>query len=631
MNIVAFVQDLKIQGWQLWSNGEKMGYRAPNQESTQLALSQLKQHKTEVLQLLNTQPELLHVYPLSYGQQAMWFLWKLAPKSSVYNVSMTTHIRSQVNVGHWRQAFQALRKRHPILHSTFTQRGQKPIQLVQEHQELDFLQIDATTWSQDELDKRLVEAHQHPFDLELEAVMRIRWFTRSEQEHILLLTIHHIAVDGWSLNLIFQELPKLYQAQTTGGELSLTPLKHCYQDYVAWQKDMLEGTEGRRLWNYWQQQLAGKLPVLNLPTDRPRPTIQTYNGDAYYFQLSEKLSEQLKEITQKERSTLHTTLLAAFQVLLYRYTAQEEILVGSPTSGRSCPEFAPIVGYFVEPVVMRAKLSDEISFQEFLAQVRQTVLEALDHQGYPFALLVGKLLPERDPSRSPIFQVLFVLHKIEQWQKLLSGELGCSSDWHGIKVEPYEIPIKESPFDLSLDMIPVGSCLGGFLRYNTDLFERETIVSMAGNFQTLLEAIVAHPQQKLSQLPLFKATEQHKIMDGYKNQTAYLTEQYLHQLETAEIEAVLLSAPGKVKPRNELEHQMAQIWQEVLRVSQIGIDDNFFALGGHSLMAVQLMNKIEQEFGQSLPLSTLFQFSTIEQLAAILSQERSLTTLEKQF
>ncbi|NEQ64995.1 MAG: amino acid adenylation domain-containing protein [Symploca sp. SIO2D2] len=537
MNIVEFVQDLKIQGWQLWSNGEKMGYRAPNQESTQFVLSQLKQHKTEVLQLLNDQPELLQVFLLSYGQQAMWFLWKLAPKSCVYNVSMTTHIRSQVNVGHWRQAFQSLRKRHPILRSNFTQRGQKPIQLVQEHQELDFLQIDATTWSQDELDKRLVKAHQHPFDLEKEAVMRIRWFTRSEQEHILLLTIHHIAVDGWSLDLILKDLPKLYQIQTTDVELSLPPLKHFYQDYVQWQQEMLEGTEGKRLWNYWQQQLAGELPVLNLPTDRPRPTIQTYNGAAHYFQLSEKLSEQLKEITQKEKATLYTTLLAAFQILLYRYTAQEDILVGSPTSGRNCPEFAPIVGYFVEPVVMRSKLSNELSFLEFLAQVRQTVLEALDHQGYPFALLVDKLLPKRDLSRSPIFQVFFILQKIEQWQKLISGELSCSSDWHGIKVETYEIPIQESQFDLSLEMMPISSCLGGFFRYNTDLFERETIVRMAGHFQTLLEAIVANPQQKLSELPLLKPTEEQQILSQWNNtKTDYPSGKCIHELFEVQVE-----------------------------------------------------------------------------------------------
>ncbi|NES18380.1 MAG: SDR family NAD(P)-dependent oxidoreductase, partial [Symploca sp. SIO3E6] len=541
MNLVEFLQDLTIQGWQLWANGERMGYRAPNQESTQLILSQLKQHKTEILRLLNTQPELLQVYPLSYSQQAMWFLWQLAPLDSVYNVSSTTRIYSQVDLGHWRQAFQALRKRHPMLRSTFPQRGQKPVQLVQEHQELDFLQIDASTWSQDELDRRLVKAHQHPFDLEREAVMRIRWFTRSKQDHLLLLTIHHIAVDGWSLDLILKELPKLYQAQTTTVELSLPPLKHCYQDYVKWQKDMLVGAEGKRLWNYWQQQLAGELPVLNLPTDRPRPTIQTYNGAAHHFQLSEKLSKQLKEITQKEKTTLYTTLLAAFQVLLYRYTAQAEILVGSPTSGRSCPEFAPIVGYFVESVVMGAKLSDKLTFQEFLTQVRQTVLEALDHQGYPFALLVDKLLPERDASRSPIFQVFFILQKIEQWQKLLSGELGCSSDWHGIKIEPYEIPIQESHFDLSLEMIPIGSCLHGFFRYNTDLFERETIVRMVGHFQTLLEAIVANPQQKLSQLPLLTAIEQQEILNNCNNQTNYPSDQCLHQLFENQVEKTPLS------------------------------------------------------------------------------------------
>ncbi|AOX00476.1 hypothetical protein BJP34_14340 [Moorena producens PAL-8-15-08-1] len=531
MNIVEFLQNLKIQGWQLWSNGEKIGYRAPNKESSQLVLFQIKQHKTEILQLLNTQPDIMQVYPLSYSQQAMWFLWQLAPDSCVYNISLTLRICSLVNVKHWCQAFQALKERHPMLCSTFPQRGQKPIQQVHKHQELDFLQVDAATWSKDELNRRLVEAHQHPFDLERSPVMRIRWFTCSEQDHILLLTIHHIAADGWSLDLILKELPMLYQAQTASVKLSLPPLKYFYQDYVEWQKDMLEGHEGERLWSYWRQQLAGDLPVLNLPTDLPRPTIQTYKGAAHHFKLSEKLSEQLNEITQKEGTTLYTTLLAAFQVLLYRYTDQEDILVGSPTSGRSCPEFASIVGYFVEPVVMRSNLSGNLSFREFLAQVRKTVLEALDHQGYPFALLVDKLLPERDSSRSPIFQVLFILQKIEEWQKLLSGELSRSSDWHGIKVEPCERPIQESQFDLSLEMIPISSCLGGFFKYNTDLFDRETIAGMMEHFQTLLEAIVANPQEKISKLPLITAKEQQKVLQEWHNtKTDYPTEKCIHQL-----------------------------------------------------------------------------------------------------
>ncbi|NEO77839.1 condensation domain-containing protein, partial [Moorena sp. SIO4G3] len=531
MNIVEFLQNLKIKGWQLWSNGEKIGYRAPNEGSTKLVLSQIKQHKTEILQLLKTQPDILEVYPLSYSQQAMWFLWQLAPESCVYNISFTLRIASLVNVRDWRQAFQGLKERHPMLSSTFPKLGQKPIQQVHKHQELDFLQVDAATWSKDELDRRLVEAHQHPFDIERSPVIRIRWFTCSDQEHILLLTIHHIAADGWSLDLIFKELPVLYQAQKASVELPLLPLKHFYQDYVEWQKGMLEGPEGERLWNYWRQQLAGDLPVLNLPTDRLRPTIQTYKGAANHFKLSEKLSEQLNEITQEEGTTLYTILLAAFQLLLYRYTYQEDILVGSPTSGRSCPEFASIVGYFVEPVVMRAKLSGNLSFREFLAQVRTTVLEALDYQGYPFALLVDKLLPARDSSRSPIFQVGFILQKMEEWQKLLSNEWNDSSDWHGLKVEPYERPIKESQFDLSLEMVPIGSCLGGFFKYNTDLFDRETIAGMIEHFQTLLKAIVADPQQKISQLPIITETEQQRLLQEWqKNKTDYPKDKCIHQL-----------------------------------------------------------------------------------------------------
>ncbi len=278
MNLFEFLQDLVIKDWKFWNEDNRLRYRAPKEESTALVLAQLKQHNTEILQLLRDRPDILNVYPLSYGQKALWFLWQLAPLSHAYNASFSAHICSLVDITAMEKAFGALMKRHPILRTTFPKRGKEPIQQVHQNQELDFLPIDASTWSEHELKAKVVETHQLPFDLERGPVMRVRWFTRSSQEHVLLLTIHHIAWDGWSLDILIQELRQLYQAQKAGVEASLTPLKHSYQDYVRWQRDILQGTEGEKLWNYWQQKLTGELPVLNLPTDRPRSPIQTYNG-----------------------------------------------------------------------------------------------------------------------------------------------------------------------------------------------------------------------------------------------------------------------------------------------------------------------------------------------------------------
>ncbi|WP_293091572.1 non-ribosomal peptide synthetase/type I polyketide synthase [Moorena sp. SIOASIH] len=534
--IVKFIEDISIVGLATEVNGQLIQI----DRVQGLEQDEDDQNKTEILQLLRVRPDILNVSQLSYGQKALWFLWQLAPLSHAYNRSFPARICSVVDITAMEKVFRVLRSRHPILRTTFPKLGAEPIQQVHDNQELDFLLLDASSWSEDELKTKVVEAHQLPFDLERGPVMRVRWFTRSNFEHILLLTIHHIACDGWSIDLLIQELPQLYQAQKAGVEPSLPPLKHSYQDYVRWQRDLLEGTEGERLWNYWQQQLAGELPALNLPTDRLRKPIQTYNGASHHFKLSDKLTKQLKELAQSSGATLYTILLAAFQVLLYRYTGQEDILVGSPTSGRTQSEFAGIMGYFVDPVVMRANLSENLCFKEFLTQVRQTVLEALTHQDYPFALLVEKLQPHRDPSRSPIFQVSFALQQLQKSldiQNMFVNEIEKDVDWAGLKLRPFEIPQQEGQFDLTLEMVEGSSSVQGTFKYNTDLFDGSTIKRMATHFQNLLSAIVNNPQQIVSELPLLSAEERHQLLVEW-NDTAsdYPKEKCLHQLFSEQVE-----------------------------------------------------------------------------------------------
>ncbi|NEO70811.1 non-ribosomal peptide synthetase, partial [Moorena sp. SIO3H5] len=540
MNLLEFLQDLVIKGWKLWNEGNRLRYCAPNEESTALVLAQLKQHKAEILQLLRVRPDILNVSPLSYGQKSLLFLWQLAPLSHAYNRSFPARIYSVVDIPAMEKALRVLRERHPILRTTFPKLRSEPIQQVHDNQELDFLLLDASSWSEDELKAKVVEAHQLPFDLERGPVMRVRWFTRSNFEHILLLTIHHIACDGWSIDLLIQELEKLYQAEKAGVEPSLPQMKHSYQDYVRWQRDILEGPEGERLWNYWQQQLTGELPVLNLPTDRLRTPIQTYNGASHHFKLSDKLTKQLKELAQRLGATFYTILLAAFQVLLYRYTGQEDILVGSPISGRTQREFAGVMGYFVDPVVMRANLSNNLSFQEFLSQVRQTVLEAITHQDYPFALLVEKLQPHRDPSRSPIFQVSFVLQQLQKSQNIQNffvNEIEKDIDWAGLKLRPFEIPQQEGLFDLDLEMMEGSSSVKGTFKYNTDLFDGSTIARMVAHFQNLLSAIVENPQLSVGELPLLSEGERHQLLVEW-NDTAneYPKEKCIHQLFEEQVE-----------------------------------------------------------------------------------------------
>ncbi|NER93306.1 MAG: amino acid adenylation domain-containing protein [Symploca sp. SIO1B1] len=539
MNVVEFLQNLAFKGVRLWLDGENLRTGGSQEILTPDAITQLKQHKTEILQLLQEQPDLLQVYPLSYGQKGLRFLWELAPQSYTYNLSFAMRIYFPVNPVSWQQVFEELRARHSMLRSTFPKLGQELVQRVHQNQQLDFLEIDASSWSEDELYAKVIEAHRHPFDLATKPVMRIRWFSHSEQDHILLLTIHHIAWDGWSVNLIIKELPKIYQAQQAGVELSLPQIDSSYQDYVSWQRQLLAGSEGERLWSYWQQKLAGELPVLNLLTDRPRPPIQTYNGAAYPFKLSAKLTEQLKELAQEEGATLYMTLLATFQILLFRYTSQEDILVGSPTSGRTRPEFAPIVGYFVNQVVMRADLSKNPCFKDLLLQVRQTVIGAFSHQDYPFSLLVQRLQSEQDPSRSPLFQAYFLLQKSpksQDTQKILFSSTKTLIDWGGLAVEPFALEQYESLYDLTLEMVENDLSLLGFLKYNTDLFDKQTMARMVSNYQTLLAGIVDNPQQRVGQLPLLADTQQQLLGEWNNTAVEYPQDTCIHQLFENQVE-----------------------------------------------------------------------------------------------
>ena len=540
MNLIQLLQDLSLKGVRVWNDGGKLRTGGSQEVLTTDVMAELEQYKSEILQLLNENPDISQVHPLSYGQKGLWFLWQLSPQGHNYNVSFSVRIYSKVDITIWQQVFQALRERHPLLRSTFPKLGEQPIQQLHQHQELDFLQIDASSWSEEELNKKVVAAHRHPFNLETEPVMRVRWFTCSEQDHIMLLTIHHIALDGWSWNLIAKELPQLYQDKLNGIEASLPPLQYSYQDYVSWQKELVEGQEGEQLWNYWQQRLGGELPVLNLPTDKPRPPIQTDNGGSYPFKLSEKLTEQLKELAQTEGATLYMTLLAAFQVLLYRYTGQEDILVGSPTSARTKAEFASLVGYFVNSVVMRADLSGNLSFRDFLSQVRQTVLGALAHQDYPFALLVDKLQLERDSSRAPLFQAYFVLQKFLESQDVPKDFFSSKKtlmNWGGLEVEPFVLEQYESQYDLLLEMFEEDSSLVGLLKYNADLFDEQTIARMAGHFQNLLEGIVNDPQQRVTALPLMTEVEREQILVEWNNtKTDYPNDKCIHQLFEEQVE-----------------------------------------------------------------------------------------------
>jgi amino acid adenylation domain-containing protein len=478
--------------------------------------------------------------PLSHGQQALWFLYQLAPESAAYNLAGAVRIRADLDVRALRQAFQSLVERHATLRTTFALGQDKPVQRVSASAQVACHEIDAAHWSEAALRERLSAEAQAPFDLTTGPVLRVSLFRRAAQEYVVLLVVHHIVADFWSLAVLVHELGLFYQAHQGDGAAPLPPLVLQYTDYVRWQMETLAGHEGERLWSYWQKQLAGDLPVLDLPTDRPPPAVQSYRGDSHPFRLSTELTAALHALSRQQSATLYMTLLAAFQTLLHRYTGQKDILVGSPTAGRTRGELADLVGYFVNPLVLRADLSGDPPFKVLLSQVRQTVLAAFEHQEYPFSLLVERLQPARDASRPPLFQAMFALQKAQllDEQGLTSfalGEAGARLQLGELALESVVLAQRVAQFDLTLLMAEAEGQLQASLQYNSDLFEAATIERLARHFETLLAGIVAQPEQRVGALPLLPATEREQLLCAW-NDTArdYPVGDCLHELFAAQ-------------------------------------------------------------------------------------------------
>jgi amino acid adenylation domain-containing protein/non-ribosomal peptide synthase protein (TIGR01720 family) len=466
------------------------------------------------------------VFPLSHGQKALWFLQQVAPQSAAYNIARAARIVSPLDTQAFRRALQSLVDRHAALRTNFNAVDGEPLQRVHQHREISFHEADASTWTDDEL-------HQH---LLAEETFRARLLRLQNDDHVLLLTFHHIMADLWSLAVLIDELGLLYQAECGGAQAELPALPLAYADYVRWQNELLEGDEGERHWNFWREQLDGELPVLNLPTDKPRPPVQSYRGSSYSFPVSPKLTHSLRALGQECEATLFLTLLAAFQVLLARYTRHDDVIVGTPTTGRQRAEFANVVGYFVNPIVLRANLSDDPGFTTFLRQVRQTALAAFDHQDYPLPLLVKRLQLERDPSRPPLFQAEFA------WQKthgptgrsiadLAFGAHGARMQLGGLSVEPFALAQEVEQFDLTLMVAEAGDGLTATLEYSTDLFAAATIERMAGHFRQLLDGIVADPERRVSEFSLLTRVErwQH-LIEWNDTEASYPRGKCVHEL-----------------------------------------------------------------------------------------------------
>jgi amino acid adenylation domain-containing protein len=452
-------------------------------------------------------------HPLSRGQEALFFLHQLNPDSPAYNIAGALRIPAHADVGRLRRAFQALVDRHASLRTTFGVRSGKPAQRIHERMELCFQEIDLPEVDEESLMRRVNEEAQRPFDLEIGPLLRAQVFTIPGSGRILLVSIHHIVADFWSLAVLIQELDTLYAADNKDADPTLPPLSLEYVDYSRWQAELLAGAEGERLWSYWREQLSGELPVLNLPSDSRRHGGDS--GGSQSLKLSPELTRDLKELSRSRDTTLFCTLLTGYYVLLRRYTGQEDIILGSPTAGRHRAGSSNVVGYFVNTLPLRVRVAGDLTVETLLTRVKQAVLDALDHQEYPLATLVERLNPGRHPGRGSLFQTVFVMQKtptlgVPGLESLALGEagvrLGGSLDFESVAIEQ-----RTALFDLTLTMAEVENRLVATLQYRSALFDAAPAARMLKHFETLLEGIVASPEMLVSELPLLTAEEQRAL------------------------------------------------------------------------------------------------------------------------
>ncbi|MBE9058098.1 non-ribosomal peptide synthetase [Sphaerospermopsis sp. LEGE 08334] len=552
---ICQLKELKIN---LETEGDRLRCHAPEGALTPTLRQEIAKRKTEIISLLQEAKQIkvseqLSIQPvprdrdipMSFAQQRLWFLDQFEPNSVVYNMPTALHLRGKLHSYALEQSLQTIIHRHEALRTNFTTIDGQPTQVIREQGignreqgivSIVDLQHLPKTEQEIAVEQLAQQQMMKAFDLKTEALIRVQLILLNETEQVLLVCMHHIVSDGWSMGVFVQELTQLYNAYSQNQPSSLTPLPIQYADFAIWQRQWLQGDVLQNQLTYWQEQLKDAPTLLSLPTDRPRPAVQTVVGATHEFALSVELTDKLIKLSQNQGCTLFMTLLAAYDTLLYRYTGQSDILVGSPIANRDRSEVEGLIGFFVNTLVMRTNLAGNPSFSELLTRVREMALGAYAHQHLPFEMLVEALQPERDLSHSPLFQVMFNLQNAPESELEFNGLAVSSVPFKGVT----------SAFDINLFMqntatsttLSTGNGMVGLWEYNTDLFDHSTIEAITSHFITLLEAVVNNPQERIDQLPILTADEKHQLLIEWNDtQADYPVGKCLHQLfeEQAEL------------------------------------------------------------------------------------------------
>ncbi|TDJ41937.1 MAG: amino acid adenylation domain-containing protein [Gammaproteobacteria bacterium] len=533
-----FLDQLRIRGVELWVEGERLRYNAPKGIINDDVLGELRKRKTEIIAVLLAEQKSSAdgpvkaiprdgLLPLSFAQQRIWFLDELEPDNPFYNVALAKRIQGAIDSNLLRKSLQLLIQRHEVLRSTCINTDNGPRLSITPADEIDpdgdWFQIEtlAANISAAELEQRVNTEVRPPVPLAAVPLIRARLFVIDDQDAVLSLTTHHFVVDGWSCGVLLRELSQIYAALARQEQPVLPQLTIQYPDFAAWQNNWMNGPQLQEQLDYWDLQLAD-LSTLDLPVDKPRPAVQTYRGDIHHFSLPAELGLSLKEISRKEGMTLYMTLLAAFQVLLHRYSQQDEIVLGTAVSNRHSTALEALIGPFVNTLVLRGDLSGNPTFRELMRRARDVAVGAFAHQDLPFELLVEHLKPERDRSRTPLFQILFVVHQYSGAEELSLPETNTVD---------YPVAPGTAMYDLFLQLIELDNSFSGSIEYSTDLFERDSIERMSNHFTALLTGIAANPDTCITDLPMMGSEETQKVLTDWNNTAMpYPRDQQLQEL-----------------------------------------------------------------------------------------------------
>ena len=475
-------------------------------------------------------------FPLSEGQRALWFLNRFAPDSSAYNLIFSGKFTPLLDIDAMKKAFALLFERHPELDVTFVTENGEPFQIMQTGRSVDFREHDCTSLNDTQLKDLISEHANRPFNLERGPVVRLELFRTADEAHVALLSMHHIISDAWSIAGLMQDLIEYYFSMKAGRTPQVEPIPASYYDFVNWEKAHLESPAGEAMFDYWNESLAGAPLTLDLPTDRPRPAVQTFNGDTHGFKLDEDLTEAITELSKAHSATLFTTTLSAFEILMHRYCQQDDLVIGVPLAGRSQPDLQNIVGYFINPVPVRSTVDDDPTVAAYLERNRDQVNGAIENQQYPLSKMVDRLKVPRDPGRSPLFQVSFSMERIPGMDEqgiavFLIGQGGHKFHVGDLTMETIDLTTRQAQFEITLVVEEAGGNLFGCWQYNRDLFDAETIAELSDLYEQVLRGMVADSSVKISEINLLSEKDaQTLLVDRNATAAAYPSDKLLHEL-----------------------------------------------------------------------------------------------------